>query len=78
MIIAIVTFNIDSKLTDAALEDKFLETSPLFRDVSGLIRKYLKIFNIKLNYVKNHYEKRSKTIFIYCNFFYSIKRIYFF
>ena len=39
MIIVIVTFNIDTKLTDAILKDKFLETSPLYKETPGLIRK---------------------------------------
>ena len=32
MIITIVTFNIDSKLTDSILKEKFLETSPIYKD----------------------------------------------
>ena len=39
MIIVIVTFNIDTKLTDLVLKDKFLETSPLYKETPGLIRK---------------------------------------
>ena len=39
MIIAIVTFKIDSKLTDSVLKEKFLETSPIYKDTQGLIRK---------------------------------------
>ncbi len=39
MIITIVTFNIDSKLTDTLLKEKFLETSPIYKDTPGLIRK---------------------------------------
>ena len=39
MIITIVTFNIDSKLTDSILKEKFLETSPIYKDTPGLIRK---------------------------------------
>ena len=39
MIIVIVTFNIDTKLTDVVLKDKFLETSPLYKETPGLIRK---------------------------------------
>ena len=39
MIITIVTFNIDSKLTDSILKEKFLETSPIYKDAPGLIRK---------------------------------------
>ena len=39
MIITIVTFDIDSKLTDSILKEKFLETSPIYKDTQGLIRK---------------------------------------
>ena len=39
MIITIVTFNIDSKLTDSILKEKFLETSQIYKDTPGLIRK---------------------------------------
>ena len=39
MIIAIVTFKIDSELTDTVLKEKFLETSPIYKDTPGLIRK---------------------------------------
>ena len=39
MIITIVTFNIDSKLTVSILKEKFLETSPIYKDTPGLIRK---------------------------------------
>ena len=39
MIIAIVTFKIDDGLTDSVLKEKFLETSPLYKDTPGLIRK---------------------------------------
>ena len=39
MIIAIVTFKINSKLTDQILKKKFLETSPIYKDTPGLIRK---------------------------------------
>ena len=39
MIIVIVTFNIDKKLTDAVLKEKFLETSPVYKESPGLIRK---------------------------------------
>ena len=39
MIITIVTFKIDSKLTDSILKEKFLETSTIYRDTPGLIRK---------------------------------------
>ena len=39
MIIAIVTFKIDSALTDTVLKEKFLETSPIYKDTPGLIRK---------------------------------------
>ena len=39
MIITIVTFNIDSKLTGSILKEKFLETSPIYKDTPGLIRK---------------------------------------
>ena len=39
MIIAVVTFNIDKKLTSSLLKEKFLETSPIYKDTPGLIRK---------------------------------------
>ena len=39
MIIAVVTFKIDKGLTDFVLKEKFLETSPIYRETSGLIRK---------------------------------------
>ena len=39
MIIAVVTFKIDKKLTDTVLKEKFLETSPIYKDTPGLIRK---------------------------------------
>ena len=39
MIIAIVTFKIDSELTELILKEKFLETSPIYKDTRGLIRK---------------------------------------
>ncbi|MDA7579510.1 YdhR family protein [Alphaproteobacteria bacterium] len=39
MIITIVTFNISSDLTDSDLKEKFLETSLIYKDTPGLIRK---------------------------------------
>ena len=39
MIIVVVTFKINSDITEAILKDKFLETSPIYRDTPGLIRK---------------------------------------
>ena len=39
MIIAVVTFNIDKELTSSVLKEKFLETSPIYKDTPGLIRK---------------------------------------
>ena len=39
MIIVIVTFKIKSEITEAMLKDKFLETSPIYKDTKGLIRK---------------------------------------
>ena len=39
MIFAIVTFKIDKNLTDSVLKEKFLETSPIYKDTPGLIRK---------------------------------------
>ena len=39
MIMTIVTFNISSDLTDSDLKEKFLETSPIYKDTPGLIRK---------------------------------------
>ena len=58
MIIAIVTFNIDSKLKEAALKDKFLETSPLYRDVPGLIRK---------NYISNTLKNLAGGVYCFDN-----------
>ena len=39
MIIAIVTFEIDKELNYTVLKEKFLETSPIYKDTPGLIRK---------------------------------------
>ena len=39
MIITIVTFKVDDKLTDSLLKEKFLETSHIYKDTPGLIRK---------------------------------------
>ena len=39
MVIVIVTFEIDKELNDAVLKEKFLETSPIYKDTPGLIRK---------------------------------------
>ena len=39
MIIAIVTFKIDKELNNTGLKDKFLETSSIYKDTPGLIRK---------------------------------------
>ena len=39
MIIAVVTFKIDKGLTDFVLKEKFLETSPIYKDTPGLNRK---------------------------------------
>ena len=39
MIMTIVTFNISSDLTDSALQEKFLETSPIYNDPPGFLRK---------------------------------------
>ena len=39
MIIAIITFKIGDELTDSVLKEKFLETSPIYKDTPGLIRK---------------------------------------
>ncbi len=39
MIIAVVTFKIDEGLTNSVLKEKFLETSPIYKDTPGLIRK---------------------------------------
>ena len=39
MIIAVVTFNVDKELTSSVLKKKFLETSPIYKDTPGLIRK---------------------------------------
>ena len=39
MIIAIVTFEIDKELNNTVLKEKFLETSTIYKDTPGLIRK---------------------------------------
>ena len=39
MTIAVVTFKIDKELTDTVLKEKFLETSPIYKETLGLIRK---------------------------------------
>ena len=39
MIIAIVTFKVDSELSELILKEKFLETSQIYKDTTGLIRK---------------------------------------
>ena len=39
IIIAVVTFNIDKGLISSLLKEKFLETSPIYKDTPGLIRK---------------------------------------
>ena len=39
MIIAVVTFKIDKGLTDFVLKEKFIETSPIYKNTPGLIRK---------------------------------------
>ena len=38
MIIAVITFKIDKKLTDTILKEKFLEISSIYIETSGLIR----------------------------------------
>ena len=39
MIITVVTFTINKELTDTVLKEKFLETSPIYKETPGLIRK---------------------------------------
>ena len=39
MIIVVVTFKINSEITESILKEKFLETSPIYKDTPGLIRK---------------------------------------
>ena len=39
MIIAFVKFKIPSDLDDTILKEKFIETSPIYKDTKGLIRK---------------------------------------
>ena len=48
MITVIVTFKISSGLTADILKDKFLETSTLYQDVTGLRRKNY-IYNLEDN-----------------------------
>ena len=42
------------------------------------LNKRYKIFNIKIKYGKFYYEKRVEAISICGNFFYFVKRLYFF
>ncbi len=39
MIIVVVTFEIPSEINETILKEKFLETSPIYKDAPGLIRK---------------------------------------
>ena len=39
MIIAFVKFKIPSDLDDTILKEKFIETSPIYKDTKGLISK---------------------------------------
>ena len=39
MIIVIVTFKISSDITESILKEKFMESSSLYKDTPGLIRK---------------------------------------
>ena len=39
MIIVEVTFKIDSSLTEKILRERFLETAPIYKTTTGLIRK---------------------------------------
>ena len=41
MIIAFVKFKIPSDLDDTILKEKFIETSPIYKDTKGLIRKII-------------------------------------
>ena len=58
MIITIVTFKIDSELTDSVLKEKFLETSPIYKDTPGLIRK---------NYIYNTSKNLAGGIYCFDN-----------
>ena len=40
MIIVIVTFNISSDITESILKEKFMESSSLYKNTPGLIRKH--------------------------------------
>ena len=40
MIIVIVTFNISSDITESILKEKFMESSSLYQNTPGLIRKH--------------------------------------
>ena len=40
MITVIVTFSIPSEVSGSILEDKFLETAPMYLETPGLVRKY--------------------------------------
>ena len=37
MIIAVVTFEIDKELNNTVLKEKFLETSPIYKDTPGSV-----------------------------------------
>ncbi len=43
MIIVVVTFEIPSEISETILKEKFLETSPIYKDAPGLIRKNYKL-----------------------------------
>ena len=48
MIIAVVTFNIDKELTSSVPKEKLLETSPIYKDTSDLIRKTISVILQKI------------------------------
>ena len=48
MIIAIVTFKIDSELTELILKEKFLETSPIYKDIVLIIWRMQRVGLMKI------------------------------
>ena len=48
MIIVIVTFKISSDITESILKEKFMESSSLYQNTPGLIRKHY-LSNVKNN-----------------------------
>ena len=58
MIIVVVTFKINSEITETILKEKFLETSPIYKDTPGLIRK---------NYISEHSNNLAGGVYCFDN-----------